>query len=107
MSLKTKLMNYDLADGDVETEGIQMDGQNAVAELVLENLTGGMDAKLQQSIDGEHWSDIEDSELTIAEGDTTATWDISLIPRGTLVRVSVTTDGNTGTIVKYQMLSND
>lgn len=107
MSLKTKLMNYDLSEGDVETEGIQMDGQNAVAELVIDDLTGDMDAKLQQSIDGVNWSDIEDSELAISEGDTTATWDISLIPRGTLVRVSVTTDGNTGTIVKYQMLSND
>lgn len=107
MSLKTKLMNYDLADGDVETEGIKMEGQNAVAELVIDDLTGDMDAKLQQSIDGVNWSDIEDSELAISEGDTTATWDISLIPRGTLVRVSVTTDGNTGTIVKYQMLSND
>ena len=106
MSLKTKNMDYNLADGDVVTEGIQMDGQNAVAELVLENMTGGMEAVLQQSIDGVNWSDIEDSGLAVADGATTATWDIALIPRGTLVRASVTVDGTTGTIVKYQMLSN-
>lgn len=105
MSLKTRELNVSLAGG-YTSEGLKKDGSHGTFVAIFSDMQGGADAKLQQSVDGDHWSDVPESAVTIAAGQTEQMWNDSVTPRGTLLRLVVGADLQ-GTLDAIKLLSNE
>ena len=104
MSLKTRKLNVSLAGG-YTSEGLEKDGSHGTFVAIFSNMQGGADAKLQQSVDGDAWSDVPGSETTIEAGETERMWTENIMPRGTMVRMNITE--TTGNLVAIKLLSNE
>lgn len=105
MSLKTKQLNASLANG-FTTEGLQKDGNNATFLATFSGVATATEAKLQQSIDGDIWSDIPGSEATIQVAQTEQMWNDDITPRGILLRLVVGPSAN-AQLVTIKLLSNE
>lgn len=105
MSLKTKQHNASLANG-FTTEGLQKDGSNATFVAVFSNVDQNTEAKLQQSVDGDIWSDIPGSEATIQPDQTEQMWNDDITPRGIMLRLVVGPSAN-AQLLTIKLLSNE
>lgn len=107
MSLKTKQLNADLADG-ITTQGLLKDGLHGTFAATFTDISGDITARLQQSVDGDAWADVPNSETTLTTADTERLWTDNIMPRGTMVRLVIDNPGhNTGTLVAIKLLSNE
>lgn len=107
MGLKIKTLNYNLSQGDTSTDSISLDGGKAVVSVGFSAVTGsGLNAKLQQSIDGDAWGDVPGSTATIETGQTVQFWNVFGLPKDILLRVVLSTNMNTGYLTTFKILSN-
>lgn len=105
MSLKTRELNASLNEGYI-SDGLQKDGGHGTFVAEFETLNGETAAKLQQSVDGKHWSDMPNSEVTLGNGQQEQMWNDDITPRGTVIRIVIGADV-TGSIVAIKLLSNE
>ncbi|MBR4137851.1 MAG: hypothetical protein IKU05_05510 [Bacteroidales bacterium] len=104
MSLDTLPIESNLDNGFV-TQGLIKNGSKGTFLAIFKDITGEATALLEQSPDGESWSEIEESELTITEGQTEQMWVENIMPRGTMLRLKLTQ--TTGVLVAIKLLSNE
>lgn len=105
MSLKTRKPQASLSEG-YTSEALHKDGSRSTFVALFSDLAGGAEAKLQQSVDGQHWSDLPNSETTLEASQTEQMWNDDITPRGTAVRIVVGADA-TGSLEAIKLLSDE
>jgi hypothetical protein len=103
----TDNINYDLAGGDFTSNSVQLAGSKIMTSAVLSDIiVSDIKLKLQQSIDGENWGDVPDSEVTIAAGQTSQSWNVIGLVRGSFLRLSGDVGSAvSGTVNDFKILS--
>lgn len=108
MSVQTKTENYNLAGGNKTTDAVTTDGSKIAIQADFNSVVGsGLQAKLQESVNGERFSDIPNSAVSISEGQTNQIWNLFGFPRGLQIRVVLMPNQNTGTFLQWHILSNE
>ena len=103
MSLNTQTINATLGNEYV-SPGIAKDGSKATFLAIFRDMHAAT-AILEQSPDGVNWGEIEESELTIEDGQTEQMWVENITPRGTMLRLKLSE--TTGSLVAIKLLSNE
>lgn len=108
MSVQTKTENYSLAGGNKTTDAVTINGSKIAIQADFDSVVGsGFQAKLQESVDAERFSDIPNSTVSISEGQTNQIWNLFGFPRDLQIRVVLMPNQNTGTFSKWHVLSNE
>lgn len=108
MSVQHKTENYNLAGGNKTTDAVTINGSKIAIQADFESVVGsGLQAKLQESVDGNGYADIPGSTVDISTGQTTQIWNLLGYPRDLQIRIVLMTNQNTGTFKEWHILSNE
>lgn len=104
MSLKKRELSASLVGG-YTSEGLQKDGERGTFEATFTGLSSSVNAHLEQSVDGENYQKIPESDAIIETGQAIQIWNDDITPRGTMLRIVVESAAS-GTINGIKLLSN-
>lgn len=107
MNAIVKTENYNLANGDHETEDVVSRGIAVAVQANFDSVAGnGLQAKLQESITGvaDSFVDIPNSRVDISAGQTTHMWNLFGYPEGLHIRIKIIAPSNTGYLTTWWML---
>lgn len=108
MSVQTKTEDYNLAGGNKTTDAATMDGSKIAIQANFQSIAGsGLQAKLQESVDGINYADIPNSRVDISAGQTTQIWNLFGYPRNLQIRIAIIASGITGIFKEWKVLSNE
>lgn len=108
MNVQTKTENYNLAGGNYTTDPVTINGSKIAIEADFDSVVGnGLQAKLQESVKGERFSDIPNTTVSISAGQNNQIWNLLGFPRNLQIRIVLMANQNTGTFKEWHILSNE